>query len=281
MNQQAARNDPVRLPDPPDAPALDALPRERLEVMRDAGRDALECQRVLAKGGLNLVGEILREQGTFYTMRHYPKGDVYDRDTHSQYYYHAHRKDGAEHGHFHTFLRTAGMPAGIEPAAVDDRIKRPMGKDALSHLIGISMDRHGHAIGLFAVNRWVTGESWYSAADVIAMLDRFAIDHAKPSWPTNRWLTAMFRLFRAHIEALLWHRDATLATWAEQHPGRLALEDRELEVTAALPVNVEAQLHAVEQALEATGKGTEAVPESRATGNVTHLSKPNHRGTPS
>jgi hypothetical protein len=76
-----------------------------------AGEEALECRRVLAKAGLNLVGEVLRGQGTFYQFNHYPEGDVYDRDSHAQYYYHAHRGVEGEHGHFHTFLR-AGWPAG-------------------------------------------------------------------------------------------------------------------------------------------------------------------------
>ncbi len=46
--------------------------------------------RVVAKTGGNIVGEALRGQGTFYEWNHYPKGDVYDSETHPQYYYHAH-----------------------------------------------------------------------------------------------------------------------------------------------------------------------------------------------
>ena len=42
-------------------PDLAQLPRTRLETMRDGGREILECQRVLKKGGLNIVGEVLRE----------------------------------------------------------------------------------------------------------------------------------------------------------------------------------------------------------------------------
>ena len=40
------------------------------------------------------------------------------------------------------------------------------------------MDDYGYPVGLFAVNRWVTGESWYRAADVARLLDRFDVDHA-------------------------------------------------------------------------------------------------------
>ena len=88
-----------------------ALPREGLERMRAAGEEIRKCYRVLDKAGLNIVGEILRGQGTFYENEHYPADDVFDGETHSQYYYHAHRGPMAEHGHFHTFLRAAGMPA--------------------------------------------------------------------------------------------------------------------------------------------------------------------------
>ena len=34
------------------------------------------------------------------------------------------------------------------------------------------MDGWGEPIGLFATNRWVTGETWYPAGAVIRMLDR-------------------------------------------------------------------------------------------------------------
>ena len=126
----------------------------------------------------------------------------------------------------------------------------PAGDAALSHLIAISMDAYGESIGLFTVNRWVTGDAWYAAGDVVRMLDRFAIDHANPSWPTNRWLTAMLRLFRPQIEVLLFERDAALADWARGHPGQDVFEDRELEITSQAAVSVEEQIAAVEAALK-------------------------------
>ncbi len=154
---------------------------------------------------------MLRGQGTFAQWNHYPKGDVhdgethgYDRETHGQYYYRAHPSDlrGGEHGHFHTFVRAAGMPESMQPARLPAALKRPLGDKALGHLIGISMDKRGHPIRLFTVDRWVTGESWYAAGDAIALLDRFAITHAVPGWPVNRWIGAMVRLFRPQIEWL-------------------------------------------------------------------------------
>ncbi len=86
---------------------FDTLPRESLEPMLAAGEEIQECYRVLAKTGDNIVGELLRHQGTFYEWNHYPKGDIFDHATHSQYFYHAHVKGQrkGEYGHFHTFLR--------------------------------------------------------------------------------------------------------------------------------------------------------------------------------
>ena len=226
-----------------------ALARPALQLMRDAGAEVLECRRALDKGGLNVVGEILRGQGKFIEYEHFPADDVYDADTHAQYYYHAHRGGEGEHGHFHTFLRAAGMPAGVAPVPYTGGEPWPGGDQALSHLIAISMDAYGVPIGLFTVNRWVTGDTWYPARDVIAMLDGFVIDHANPSWPVNRWIGSMLRLFRPRIEALVLARDQTLAAWARSHPDRDVFEDRELEIMSHTAISVESQIAAVAAAL--------------------------------
>ena len=228
---------------------LTALGRERLEAMRTAGEEILECRRVLLKGGLNVVGEMLRGQGEFVEYEHYPADDVFDAETHAQYYYHAHRGSEGEHGHFHTFLRAPGMPDGVAPVTYGGEEPWPSGDEALAHLIAVSMDAYGEPIGLFTVNRWVTGDAWYAAADVIRMLERFDIDHANPSWPANRWLGAMLRLFRPQIEALVLARDVAVADWARAHPATDVFEDRELEITSQLAISVEAQIAAVAAAL--------------------------------
>ena len=71
------------------------------------------------------------------------------------------------------------------------------------------------------------------------MLDRFIIDHAFPSWPVNRWITAMFVLFRPHIEMLLKQRDESVWQWAANHPGEDVFEDRKLDITSQMAVSVE------------------------------------------
>lgn len=61
------------------------LSRPQLERMADAGAQIVECYRVLQKGGLNIVGEVLKGQGEFYELEYYPKDDVFDGETYSQH----------------------------------------------------------------------------------------------------------------------------------------------------------------------------------------------------
>jgi hypothetical protein len=253
-DRASGRNDPAQSAggiDSPDLadflPSLDDLDASARRALLEAGKEVLECRRVLVKGGLNVVGEVLRGQGDFVEMEHYPREDVFDADTHAQYYYHAHRGP-VEHGHFHTFLRAAGMPAGVAPLAWPTASEAwPAGEDAISHLVAISMDDWGDPIGLFATNRWVTGEAWHEADAVIRMLDRFGIDHAWPSWPTNRWLGAMLRLYRPWIEALIRHRDAVVAARLRETSAIDVFEDRSLEITGYLPISVDGLVDAMKR----------------------------------
>lgn len=234
---------------------LAALPCAELEAMARAGADIGEVYRVLAKTGDNVVGEILPADGTFYEWDHCPAGDIYDPETHAQFYYHAHADDDrfeGEHGHFHTFLRPKGMPPGIAPAPLADAPEPDDPDDKYSHLIAIAMTREGVPFRLFTVNRWVTGEAWHKADDVCAMLDHFDIDHAQPSWPVNLWVSGMVSLFRPQIETLVRARDRYVEAYAAQHPDRDIYEDRELAVTSYLDISVPDQLRAVDRAMQAT-----------------------------
>jgi len=230
-------------------PTFALLPGKRLEEMSEAGRSLKQMIKVLNKSGQNMVGQCLANQGTFYEFDHYPKGDVYDDETHSQYYYHAHRPDAGEHGHFHTFLRAAGMPKDCEPVPYKGKAKRPVGKDALTHFVAISMDRPGNPVGLFTTNRWVTDETFYPAPTVISLMDKFEMDLTYPCLATNRALSATFRLFRPQIEKLLLERDKTMKQWAAMKPGVDVYEDRDLEITSMLDISIDNQIASVEKAL--------------------------------
>ncbi len=106
---------------------------------------------------------------------------------------------------------------------------------------------------LFTSNRWVTGETWYRAADVIAMLDRFAIDLEYPSRPLNVWLTAMVVLFRPQIERLVVARDLAIQTWQSESPNVDVFEDRRLEITSSTEVSFCEQIEWLDQELGRSG----------------------------
>lgn len=237
---------------------FDQLPFDTLQAMAAAAAEVKNCRRVLAKTGDTILTELLRGSGAPAEWRHYPPGDVYDAEHHSQYYYHSHaaaeRRPG-EHGHFHTFLRPLGMPAGVKPAPLPDVAQTLGENDALSHLAGISVDAGGEVTRLFTTNRWVTGETWYVADDVAAMLDCFVIDHARPSWPLNRWITAVMRLYRPQIVELLRRRDAALAeaAGADGNP----YEDRELETPSEIDIDAETHIRQVERAWRAARRRIE------------------------
>ena len=172
-----------------------------------------------------------------------------DNETHSQYYYHSHRPEGGEHGHFHLFVRDDGIPKHIAPVPHEPEESWPTGDDIICHLGALAMEKRGYPIRLFTTNRWVTGENWYKAEDVIELLDLFLIDHAEQSWPTNRWVTAMAALFHPQICELLRERDRAVDAWREKHPDTDVYEDRDLELTSAIDIDVDKQIRQVEKAL--------------------------------
>jgi hypothetical protein len=113
------------------------------------------------------------------------------------------------------------------------------------------MDMSGAAVRLFTTNRWVTDETWYAAADAIAMLDRFVVDSALPSWALNRWISAMFQLFRPQMADLLRGRDEAIMSWRRRHRGKIhVFEDPRLEVTSSLDIDVDEQVRRVALALK-------------------------------
>jgi hypothetical protein len=232
----------------PDQSWIDDYPLETLERMLEAGREVLEWRRILNKSNDNIVGVVLKHEGAFYILDHYPKGDVYDSETHAQWYYHAHDKKErpGEHGHFHTFLRGTGMDDGVEPVQLPDFQPKDSPHDLISHLVAVSMDSSGWPVGLFTTNRWVTGETWYAAHDVCSMLEGFDMKMDKPTWAVNRWLTNMLRLFQPQIIDLLMQRDECILDWKLKHQDRNVYEDRELEVTSQIPISVEDQVALLE-----------------------------------
>lgn len=243
------------------------LERAALEAMAAAGGEVLACRRLLAGAGGTAVSEALGGAPDAVEWNHYPAGDVYDPQSHAQYFYHLHpaaQRAPGEHGHFHAFLRPRGMPPGTRPLimpelAIADAPAAPPApqpnqgadNDEFSHLAAIAVDAAGEPVRLFTTNRWVTGETWYAAADVAAMLDRFIIGLARPSPPLNRWITALFALFRPQLVELVHARDRAVMSFRRRRRGKVhVFEDRRLEVTSAVDIDVDDQIRRVALALE-------------------------------
>jgi len=189
-----------------------------------AAREALYCEAILAKTGDNVLLETLRGAPAITAWSHYPQGDVYDRESGAQWYYHCHdpQPDAREHGHFHCFLRPEGAEGPIH------------------HLVAVGVDPYGKLIRLFTVNQWVVGDSWADAEATIPLLERFNAEVARPSYLVNRWLTAILALYHDDIAGLIRRRDEVLA--AHQPPQETqAREDRNLEVTSQIAVDLAAR----------------------------------------
>jgi hypothetical protein len=227
-----------------------------------------ECRRELAQRGSTILREVTDGAADTPEWRRYPEGEAYDTTTHAQYFYHRHAASGrarpaepAEHGHFHLFLRAEGMPAGTAPLLVPELaianatvppqsapLKRGV-RDEVAHLVAMAIDARGEPIRLFTTNRWVTGETWYGADDMIRMLDRFDLQTDAPSLPLNRWLAALVHLFRPEIAVLLRNRDKAVQEWQWRWRRRgHVFEDTRLEVTSSFEIDLEARLALVERA---------------------------------
>jgi hypothetical protein len=241
--------------------------------MASAAEVIRSCRQELAARDTDLLSEVTAGSTAILEWRHYPEGEVYDPTSHSQYFFHVHRANepAAERGHFHTFLRAEGMPVGVTPlllpelAVADVPALAPQApplkrgtRDEVSHLIAIAIDRRGEPVRLFTTNRWVTGETWYCADDVIQMLDRFAITEKEPSEVLNRWLSAMIRLFRPQIAALLRARDETVMAWRRRRRTHV-FEDPRLEVASSADIELEAQFSFLESVQPAEAALSRAV----------------------
>jgi hypothetical protein len=234
-----------------------ALPVSRLEIerMERAAAEIAECRRWLATHSRSVLGEIIADPSAICDWRHYPDGEVYDPATHAQYFYHTHSAIGrpaGEHGHFHTFLRAEGMPSGVAPLILPElavaNVRPPQAaplkrgaKDEVSHLVAIAIDARGEPIRLSTTNRWVTGETWFRADDVVRMLDRFAFKAGDRTRILDRWVAALVQLFSPQIAALLRARDETVMSWRRRRRTNV-FDDPRLEVTSSLEVDLVRQL---------------------------------------
>jgi hypothetical protein len=188
------------------------------EDQQRAAQEIAFCEAILAKSGENVLRETLRD-APVEAWSHYPAGDVFDPESGAQWYYHCHvpAADGVEHGHYHCFVRPEGA------------------KGPVHHVVAVGVDAFGRLHRLFTVNQWVVGDNWLAAEPTIALLDRFDVQLAKPSYLVNRWLTAVVRRYEGEIAELIRERDRRLDAHVPPE-GVTVREDRGLEVTSALAI---------------------------------------------
>jgi hypothetical protein len=242
--------------------------------MQSAAAIVADCRDALAAGEGGIFDEIAAIGGRFADWQHYPVGEVYDPKSHAQFFYHTHpasARSSREHGHFHTFLRAEGMPLGVTPLVLPELAlaAAPPSPQAaplkhgvraeVSHLVALALDSDGEPIRLFTTNRWVTGETWYRADDVIRMLDRFLLDDAAGSVLLNRWIGAVIALFRPQIAALLRVRDDTIMGWRRRRRTNV-FEDTRIEITSSCEIDLNAQLAFLDRLRSEAGGRASAYP---------------------
>jgi len=110
------------------------------------------------------------------------------------------------------------------------------------------MDMRSQPIELFTTNRWVTGERWLPAEDLIPCVRAFGLENHNPFSETREWLAAMLTLFRPQIEKLIVDRDERIECWKRNVSGD-AFEDRDLNRVSRASIDIVAQVAAIEHKL--------------------------------
>ena len=212
----------VSLPTPVE---LESVPTDRLRGSYAAGLELQAVQASFAEEGRNAI-DVVMNGNAFAKWQIYPwEGGILDQRANSQYFYHSHPDYKGEHGHFHTFYYH---------------------QRKLVHLVAIGMDTQGRINRLFTFNRWSPGDTYYPAKKLKAFIPRFRIGKNNDlDGRLHTFVNDVLILFRPEIEYLCDERDATFARYRAEHNGASPFEDRSLEITSAVPVNVAFQLERI------------------------------------
>ncbi|PKO68754.1 MAG: hypothetical protein CVU22_07580 [Betaproteobacteria bacterium HGW-Betaproteobacteria-16] len=170
---------------------------------------------------------------------HYPPADVIDLESGTQFYYHAHRTHGDEHGHVHVFWHATPTGRRSRP----NKGRKVWKRHAPTHMLAIALDARGLPVKLFTTNLWVTEGHWFDAAVTLACLDRCRLGPVPGHENSCAWLSHFLAMYRPLIADLLHRRDARLASC-----GALAeaLNNRHREVLSQSRVDWAADLDALQ-----------------------------------
>ena len=168
------------------------------------------------------VMELICDTRTPTPWKTYPDDyGVFSMRTRSQFYYHVH--DGApnEAGHFHTVRFFPHRTA---------------------HIVAISMAPSGWPQALFTVNLWAIGDAYETVENLKGYARRFQVEESRGDPRVIRFVNLVFRLFLPEIERLQEEKAAALATFRMAHPDVNPFEERALEVTSRVEIDVRESL---------------------------------------
>jgi hypothetical protein len=146
---------------------------------------------------------------------------IFDRKTHSQFYYHSHEAAQHEAGHFHTVR---------------------LFPDRSVHLVAISMSEDGWPQALFTVNGWAIGDAWEPPETLKQYIRRFHIGPSRGPAPLVRFINLMFEAFALEMEQLQDDKERTLRAYGAAHPEKDPLQDWSLEILSRVELDVKARL---------------------------------------
>lgn len=184
-----------------------------------SAQTALAVPLRYAQAGTSLAHAALAGARHFEVLRHYPERDVVDTAAGTRFYYHAHRLNDPEHGHFHLFVH------GHRPGE-------------FMHLAALSLDVNGQPVRWFTTNRWVTGEHWRPAVQLLPALRRWRVQTGGRLAPVAHWLSAMVALYAQELVQLLRERDLRMAPLFQgrsRAETEAVFEDRSLDVISTCP----------------------------------------------
>lgn len=213
-----------------------------LRTMAHAALDIVDQIRRWADGGQSVLQVVLGNRAPI-AWNHYPAGDARDTASGYRWYYHCHDDSGrgGEHGHFHLFSELA----------------RSNGEAvALTHLVAFGVDSNGLPCRAFTVNRWVTGEVWRDAEQVLKLLARFRVGGDGALGEASRWLSNLTLLFLPQLKRLVIDRDAAMQHRASSGHRPNLREDRRVEVISRCRLSLFQQIQAIDARLHAAHRSS-------------------------
>lgn len=229
------------------------LDDQELALAADAANEVLHWQTILAKTGHGIVTEFLRGVDELQTDQLYPEDTVEDKETGCQYYFHAHSDRPQEYGHFHTYVMESGLPKAVRAQAPASMGEHNNKWRTHCHLVGISVASNGIPTELFTLNHWSSQEAKFALDDLPTILDRFDVTHAIPSYPVNRWITAVLKMYRPVILDLFEQRSAFLDQLEKDEPTVPAMDNDKYDVTSRIEIAIEADAIAIQKEVLARG----------------------------